>query len=168
MITMPDATLAIRQKTEAMIKAYLQSKIAAAAPSAMDGVDLRLRQEVTTRAFPRCVIECPRASEDDDTKTTGVYQVELMILTGTQADETNAAAQHAKRVGLISEWINSSEAAKAALMAFCNPPSPGPDNRAVKGFYLYDIQPGQEDGDQTGQHWIDRLVITLIAQLQDE
>jgi hypothetical protein len=163
---MPNAPYAIRQKTEAALLAYIQSRLTTG--DALAGTDLRVREDVAKRLFPVVIIECSRATEAEEAKGTGLYQLELTILIGTHSDEVSAATKHAARVGLISEWINASEGTKALLLVFLNAPTVGPDTRTVKGFLLYDILPGQEDGEQTGSHWMHRLVVTLIAQLQDE
>jgi len=163
---MPNAPYALRQKVEASLQSYLQSRISAVSPSALDGTNILLRQQVTNRTFPMVILECARGAEDEAAQGTGLSQIELTILIGSLATEANAAINHASRVGMIAEWIGP--CSKAAILAFCNDPSPSPDQRVVKGILIYDVLPPHEDGDQTAQHWMDRLVVTIIAQMQNE
>lgn len=151
---MPDAPLAIRQKVEAAVQAYLVARIAAAGATALTGVDLRLRQEVVNRQFPRVVIEAlrsPAMEEDYD-----VYMVDLMVALGTQATEKDSAARHAARAGLLAEWLADREAFKA----FVHGATP-----AVPDLRVYDIIPADEQAEQTGEHWLDALSYTVPAQL---
>lgn len=151
---MPDAPLAIRQKTEAAVKAYLLARIAAAGPNALTGIDVTVRQEVTKRHFPRVVIEAQRSpamEEDYD-----VYLVDLMVALGTLATEEDSATRHAARAGLLTEWLADRDAFKAFVNAVT---PPVPDLR------VYDIIPQDEQAEQTGEHWIDALSYSVPAQL---
>jgi hypothetical protein len=161
---MPDATYAIRQKTEAAIRAYLAARVEAAeAATVLDDVEILLRQEITELRFPRVIVEALRSPEDET--AAGLYMVELQVLCGTQATEgTTPATLHAQRTGLLAEWL----ADKASLLPALNPPTTGDDVRTVKGLYLYDIYLSVEEGEQTGEHWIDRLSYTVVAALRNE
>lgn len=153
---MPDAPLAIRQKLEAAVKAYLVSR----APSGahLGNVDFRLRQEITALKFPRVVIEALRAPAFED--MNDLYMVDLRVYLGSQVTETgtpSADEKHAARTGSITEFLADREAFKA----FCN----DPEASGVSGLLVHDILLEDEEGEQTGNHWIELLAYLVPCQL---
>jgi hypothetical protein len=153
---MPDAPLAIRQKLEAATKAYLVSR--APSGSYLESVDFRLRQKVTTQKFPRVVIEALRAPAFEDMNE--LYMVDLRIYLGSHINETgtpDAAEKHAARTGSITEFLADREAFKT----FCNDPVAS----GVSGLLVHDILLEDEEGEQTGQHWIELLAYLVPCQL---
>jgi hypothetical protein len=152
---MPDVPYSIRDKIEAAVKAYLVHRIAAAGANVLTGVDIRLTQEVTDLKFPRIVIECVRAPAFEDMNT--LYMCDLMVAMGTLATETDSAVRHATRVGLLSEWL----ADRTAYLAYVNSVTP-----PVPDLIAYDILLQEEQGEQTGQHWLDVLSYLAPAQLR--
>lgn len=155
---MPDAPLAIRQKLEAATKAYIEAKITADATAEMTAVDVRLRQEVTQIKFPRLVLEAMRAPAFEDMNE--LYMVDFRAYLGTHAVERDSSQRHADRVGKITEWFADREGFKA----FCN----DPEQSGVAGLLVHDILLEDEEGEQTGEHWIDLLNYLIPCQLIDE
>jgi hypothetical protein len=151
---MSNAPLAIRQKTEAFFQAYLKSRILAVPGTFMDGVGIILRQQITTRAFPRVVIEAARAPADENMNE--LYRVDLKIYLGTHSSEPDAVNRHAIRTGLISEWMADRAAIKAFNTDAANP---------VSSLSVLDCLLEDEEGEQTGEHWIEVLGYMVPAQI---
>lgn len=151
---MSNAPLAIRQKTEAFFRAYLKSRVIASTPSAMDGVDLSLRQEIKTRVFPRVVIEAARSTPDENMNE--LYRVTMLVHIGTHSAESDSANRHALRAGLVAEWLADRTAIKSYLISGANP---------VQSLSVLDCLLEDEEGEQTGEHWIEILGYLVPAQL---
>lgn len=149
---MPDAPLAIRQKTEAFFQEYLAARIAADTSTLFTSVDVKLRQEITKKSFPRIVIEASRAPVSEHLNE--LYLVELKIYHGTSTLETDSVNRHTVRSGLIAEWM----ADRAAQTTFAA-------TTTVDGLILHDCLLEEEDGEQTGEHWIEIFSYQVPAQL---
>jgi hypothetical protein len=167
---MPDAPLAIRQKVEAATKAYLVARIAAAGADSLTGVDLKLRQEITDIKFPRVLLEAPRAPAFEGMNE--LYMCDLMAALATEALESpvaTVATRHATRIGLLAEWL----ADRASFLAYVNEgrrpwidPEPAPIDPPVPDLVIHDILLEDEQGEQTGDHWLDVLSYLVPAQLK--
>lgn len=149
---MADAPYSIRNKTEAFFKEYLVARIAADTGGKFAGVDVKLRQEVTQRNFPRIVIEAARAPVSEHLNE--LYMVELRIYLGTHASEADSSSTHAARSGLIAEWM-ADRAAQATFGA----------TTTVTNLTLHDCLLEDEEGEQTGEHWIEIFAYSVPAQL---
>jgi hypothetical protein len=155
---MPDAPLAIRQKLEAAARAYLEAKITADGTATMTALDVRLRQEVTQIKFPRIVVEAMRAPAFEDMNE--LYMVDFRAYLGTHTSERDSLQVHADRTGKIAEWF----ADRDAFVAFCN----NPEISGVVGLVVHDILLQDEEGEQTGEHWIDLLNYLIPCQIINE
>lgn len=155
---MPDAPFALRSKVETALVSYLAARVAAAGTTAMSGVSIRQRQEITpaNKTLPLVVVEVVSAPAFEDMNE--LYMCDVMVALGGLATEADGATRHAQRTGLLTEWL----ADRAAFLAHVGG-SPAP----VPGLVCHDILLQEEQGEQTGEHWLEALGYLVPAQLAD-
>jgi hypothetical protein len=164
-------SLAIRQKIEAAVRAYLLARVASAGTTALTGVGIVLRQEVIDLRLPRVLVEVLRAPVFEDMDE--LYMAELMVAVATDAAATDAAAQHTLRVGLLSEWMADRASFLAYVATGARPwitPAPTPGGAPVEGLVVHSIFPQDEQGEQVQQaatgFWLDAVAYVVPAQLE--
>ncbi len=163
------ASLALRQKLESAVRAYLVARAADAGTTALTGVGIMLRQEVTDLKLPRVICEATRAPAFEDMNE--LYMVDFMVALGTDALEASASDRHTLRTGLLTEWL----ADRAGFVAYINTgarpwvsPAPTPAI-PVPGLIVHDILLQDEQGEQVNiaaaGYWLEALAYLIPAQL---
>jgi hypothetical protein len=163
-------SLALRQKLEAAVRAYLLARVADAGTSALTGVSILLRQEVSDFRLPRVICEATRAPAFEDMNE--LYMVEFLVALGTDAQEATASDRHTLRTGLLTEWL----ADRPSFLAFVNEgarpwvaPAPTPSGPPIPGLLAHDILLQDEQGEQVNQgaagYWLEACAYLIPAQL---
>lgn len=165
---MSATSLSIRDKVEALLLAWVQSKIDADTANAplWTLVSLKRRKELTDRKYPRVVFDAPDAPEDEAVE--GLYRVSLQVAIGTSGDEsplpagyTDPAVVHQRRAGFLEEWLGFGS--RDAILAWAET-----EACPIKGIQIYDIFVETGRGDQTERYWFDQIDYTVVAALRDE
>lgn len=177
---MPDAPFALPAKIELATKAYLAARIAAAAPSALDVVEIRTAQELASPniKLPLVTVELVNAPTFDEDNT--LYMSDLLVGLACLADKpagplttANDPAQlFTARKGLLAEWLADREGFKAYINEGRRPwitPEPDPVDPPAAGLLVHDIRQQDERAEYTssaaGGHWVGALSYLVPAQL---
>jgi hypothetical protein len=173
----PADSLAIRVKVDDAVKAYLAARVAAYGTSALTGVPIRTRLDVNDgkKVMPIVVVETGDAPAFEDLNT--LYMCQTVVgHAGLATDPTpaEAAAKHAERTGLLTEWLADRESFKAYINQGRQPwitPAPDPITLPVPQLHVSDILLNAEDGEQapdpSGGHWLEALTYLIPAQIAD-
>lgn len=167
--------LAIRQKTEDAIRAYLASQVVDDSPLDKlrdndDVLPIYTAHSGTDFVLPCFVIECPKAMEVSP--GTGWYNVDTYIhcfgamdeiipdadLPGYEPRAETAETLHPARVSQLAGLMNWLE--DGALQPLNKPPVTDPitpDLREVKDFCCFGVAHAEETGDQEESHFFDLL-----------